>query len=122
MFFLFYLLSLLVCYHDSLYFYNNIYRIMERGENMNFKMDENKDVHDEIIGSKDVDSNKSKNVSLSENTKFEDMLDSAVEAGDNFFIIGSMVCEVFMGLMSWIMRHAYLIAVIIVAILFVTRI
>lgn len=122
MFFLFYLLSLLVCYHDSLYFYNNIYRIMERGENMNFKMDENKDVHDEIIGSKDVDSNKSKNVSLSENTKFEDMLDSAVETGDNFFIIGSMVCEVFMGLMSWIMRHAYLIAVIIVAILFVTRI
>lgn len=122
MFFLFYLLNLLVCYYDRLYFYNNIYRMMKRGENMNFKMDKDKYIQDEIVNLRDEDSDKSNNVYLNENTRFENMLDSAVEAGDNFFTIGSMVCEVFMGLMSWIMRHAYLIAVIIVAILFVTRI
>lgn len=122
MFFLFYLLNILVCYYDRLYFYNNIYRMMKRGENMNFKMDKDKYIQDEIVNLRDEDSDKSNNVYLNENTRFENMLDSAVEAGDNFFTIGSMVCEVFMGLMSWIMRHAYLIAVIIVAILFVTRI
>lgn len=122
MFFLFYLLNLLVCYYDRLYFYNNIYRMMKRGENMNFKMDKDKYIQDEIVNLRDEDSDKSNNIYLNENTRFENMLDSAVEAGDNFFTIGSMVCEVFMGLMSWIMRHAYLIAVIIVAILFVTRI
>lgn len=96
--------------------------MMKRGENMNFKMDKDKYIQDEIVNLRDEDSDKSNNVYLNENTRFENMLDSAVEAGDNFFTIGSMVCEVFMGLMSWIMRHAYLIAVIIVAILFVTRI
>lgn len=88
---------------------------------MNYKENKNVDKLNESVGFKNIDSKQQESGIENENTKFGEILDSAVDAGDTFFSIGSMICEFFMGLMSLIMRHAYLIAVIIVAILFVIK-
>lgn len=88
---------------------------------MYYKENENINKFGESIGFEDIDSKQSESGIEDESTKFGEILDSAVDAGETFFSIGSMICEVFMRLISLIMRHAYLIAVIIVAILFVIK-
>lgn len=51
----------------------------------------------------------------------ENKIDSIIESGDSFINICSTIFETFMFVMNWVMKNAYLIAVLIIAILFVFK-
>lgn len=112
MFFLFYLLSLLVCYHDSLYFYNNIYRIMERGENMNFKMDKNEDK----INEEDISFIEFLTEEREDDTDFGRFLSRTNKKIFQVVEFLNMVIMFVLGIFNWITRHLFLICFIFVVV------
>lgn len=51
----------------------------------------------------------------------ESKINSIIESGDSFINTFSVIFETFMWVMNWIMKNAYLIAVLIIAILFIFK-
>ena len=73
------------------------------------------------LSPKDLEENQNDNGMDDRSKENELRMSSIIDGGDNFISTISTIFEVFMLVMNWIMKNAYLIAVLIIAILFVFK-
>lgn len=108
MFFLFYLLNLLVCYYDGLYFYNNICQIMKRGESMDFKMDKNEDK----INKEDMSMIECLITESDDDSEFGRFLARTNKRSFEFIEIVQALMLIVMGIINWVMNHLFIMCLI----------